>query len=195
MRMTDRQVIQEAIEIVVIQELKRMIIIGMIIIGRMAIIDMTEMTHTQEIIEDLVTAEAETAHTQEELRTDLGTIREITLDHPVIEITLAVNHPVIEITLTVDHPVIEITLDHPETEIKYPIPEDVIGDIQTKDLSLEKEEAGTEVGKTVETIIGGQKIADLPTETMKEMEGVREDTLQDLHCLHHIEIGSQKSLL
>ena len=71
----------------------------------------------------------------------------------------------------------------------------MIGDIETKDLSLEKEEAGIEVGKTVETIKGGQEIADLPTETMKEMEGVREDTLQDLHRLHHIEIGTQKSLL
>ena len=101
----------------------------------------------------------------------------------------------IEITLAVVHPVIEITLDHPETEIKDPIPEDVIGDIETKDLSLKKEEAGIEVGKTVETIIGGQEIADLPTETMKEMEGVRKDTLQDLHRLHHIEIGTQKSLL
>ena len=69
---------------------------------------MTEMTHTQETIEALATTEAETALTQEELRTDLGTIRDI---------TLAVNHPMIENTLAVVRPVIEITLDHPETEI------------------------------------------------------------------------------
>ena len=54
MRITDREVIQEAVWIVIIE---------MIIIGRMVIIDITEMIHTQEIIEDLVTAEAETAHT------------------------------------------------------------------------------------------------------------------------------------
>ena len=221
MRITDRKVIQEAVGIVIIE---------MIIIGRMVIIDITEMIHTQEIIEDLVTTEAETAHTREDLRTDLGSIREIHLDHhgadkatlnhpetgikgpiPVDEMTEAETKDLTPVKERAEATIADPSLvtemveasktDHTHTGeiteegLKDPVPKDVIGDIETKDLSLKKEEAGIEVGKTVETIIGGQKIADLPTETMKEMEGMREDTLQDLHRLHHIEIGTQKSLL
>ena len=151
----------------------------MIIIGRMVRITITKIIHTQEIIEAeiieaLATTEAETAHTREDLRTDLGTTREVTRDLQGTD---------------------EATLNHPETEIKDLTPEDVIGDIETKDLTLEKEEASIEAGETVETVIRDQEIADLQTETMKEMEGMRGDTRQDLHRLHHIEIGSQKSLL
>ena len=129
---------------------------------------------TQEIIEDLMkdldTAKEETAHTREDLMTDLGTTKEVTRDHQGTE---------------------EATLDHPETEIKDLTPEDVIGDIETKYLTLEEKEAGIEAGETVETVIGDQEIADLQTETMTEMEGVGGDTRQDLHRLHHMEIDLQ----
>ena len=188
----------------------------MIIIGRMVRITITKIIHTQEIIEAeiieaLATTEAETALTQEDLRTDLGSIREIHLDHHgKDEATL--NHPETEIKglipademteaeikdLTPVKERSEAAIADPslvtemveaertgpthageitEEEIKDPIHKDVIGDIEIKDLTLEKEEAGIEAEETAETIIGGQEIADLPTETMKEMGSVREDT-------------------
>ena len=165
MKITEEEVIHEVIE---------MVIIEMIIIGKMIRMPGTEK------IEAPATIEAETTLIQEDPRTDLGTIREIThareipLDNPGAET--------------------EITLGHPETETKDPYQEDVIGDIEIKDLILEKEEASIEA-ETEMTIMGDQEIADLPPETMQEMTGVREDTHQNLNRLHHIGIGSQTSLL
>ena len=115
MRITDRHVIQAAIGIVVIQEVVGMVIIEMIIIGRMAIIDITEMTHIQEIIEALSTTEAETALTHEDLRTDLGSIREIHFDH---------------------HGKDGATPNHSETEIIGLIPADEMTDAEIKDLNM-----------------------------------------------------------
>ena len=86
----------------------------------MAIIDITEMTHTQETIEDLATTEAETAHTQKDLTTDLGSIREIHLEH---------------------HGADEATLNHPEKGIKGLISADEMTEAETKDLTLVKERA------------------------------------------------------
>ena len=81
MKITDEEVIQEVIE---------MVIIEMIIIGRMVRITGAET------IEAPATTEAETAHIPEGLRTDLDSNRETHLDHHgKDEATL--NHPETEI--------------------------------------------------------------------------------------------------
>ena len=118
----------------VIHELIGMVIIEMIVIGKMIRIPGLEMIGTPATIEE------ETTLTREDLRTDLGSIREIThareipLDNPGPEIGITRQ----EIETTQGHPEIGATQGHPETsrplqetEITHPEIEIALGPLET----------------------------------------------------------------
>ena len=125
MKITEEEVIHEVIE---------MVIIEMIIIGKMIRIPGTEIIGTPATIEE------ETTLTQEDLKIDLETIREIThtkeipLDNPGPETGITLQ----EIENTQGHPEKGATLGHPETgrplqetEITHPEIEIALGHLET----------------------------------------------------------------